>query len=289
VNDFFGVARFRLLVWTAILCGASTLLSQSPSKDTLAAESSAGVGYVPHLVFDIASIREEHERDGSYFDNSPTNSVFISHGVSAEGLIMAAYGLEIRDLLKGVPDWARNIDYDISAKSDAATDEVLGKLSKSDFDSEKRHMLQGLLAERFGLRIHTEIKESTTYELVATARAAKLMSPVHGEVGKTVSTCALRFTPQRGMKIDSKGCPFWILLSDLRQDLATTVTDHTGMTGSYAYTLMWKPTSITPRSDEDWYPDMVQAVRDQLGLELRKTRGPVTSWVVDRFEHPTPN
>ena len=147
-------------------------------------------------------------------------------------------------------------------------------------------MLQLLLADRFGLRIHPEIRQSLTYELVTTPRASKRMTPVSGEINR-VSTCTPHFS-RRGVEIDSKGCPFPILVHHMSQMLGTDILDHTGMTGPYEFHLMYMPSQAAPGADEE-YPDIVHAVSEQLGLELKKTQGPVTSWIVDHVERPTPN
>jgi uncharacterized protein (TIGR03435 family) len=40
---------------------------------------------------------------------------------------------------------------------------------------------------------------------------------------------------------------------------------------------------------EDAYPDILTAIHEQLGLEVKKTKGPTTIWVVDHIERPTAN
>jgi uncharacterized protein (TIGR03435 family) len=281
--------RTRFLIGIAVAFSASSFFGWGAVGNEHEPQGSTKTALTPHLAFDVASIREDRERSGSSIDNPPKSSVFIAHGVTVNGLIIAAYGLKNMSSLKDVPNWAQNTQYDISAKSDAATDEVLAKLNTDDSYAEKCHMLQLLLAERFSLRIHSEIKQSTTYELVATARAAKLMTPVSGNDVKTFNSCVPRFTPHKGMETDCKGYPFPFLLVSLQQDLGTEIVDHTGMTGLYAYRLRFRPSQVTPGADEEWYPDIVHALREQLGLELKKTQGPVTSWVVDHIERPTPN
>jgi uncharacterized protein (TIGR03435 family) len=276
-------------VWITAVCGAPILFGQSAADNRLSAHGSIKAAYTPHLTFDVASIREERNSDGSYIDNAPKSSVYIAYGVTAEGLILGAYDVKIRCLLKGVPDWAMATRYNVSAKSDSATDEALAKLNIDDFLAEKRHMLQILLADRFSLRIHPETTLSRTYELIATERAAKLMTPVYGDIRTTISTCAPHADPHKGMEFNSKGCPFAFLVGNMRQDLGTDVVDRTEMTGPYAYHLMYRPSQVTPRDNEEWYPDIVHAVREQLGLELKKAEGPVSSWVVDHVEHPTPD
>jgi len=51
--------------------------------------------------------------------------------------------------------------------------------------------------------------------------------------------------------------------------------DHTGLSGMYAYHLMWNWSTRPPQDDEERYPNIPDAVREQLGLELKETKGPV--------------
>ena len=242
----------KLVSWIAILCVSSGLFCQTISvkpKDP----ATAGSTYVPHMTFDVASIRESGGGNFSFIDNVPKNSLFHGERLSAWGLVMTAYDLKIGKLLENVPPWAGTIRLDVMAKSDAATDEALAKLSESDSDAEKRHMLQQMLAERLKLKIHPETRMSTTYELVTTKQTAKLMTPVSGDVSKTVSTCNTHFS-SKGQEVDSRGCPFSIFLSYLQQMLGTNVLDHTGMSGMYAYHLMWNSYTRPAPDDEERYP-----------------------------------
>ncbi|HTV08237.1 MAG TPA: TIGR03435 family protein [Candidatus Aquilonibacter sp.] len=243
------------------------------------------------MSFDVASIRE-YRADGGmrYVDDMPHNSLYHAEGVALWGLILGAYGIKTPGQLENLPHWCFETLYTIDAKSDSATDEALAKLSDSDAKAEKRHMLQVLLGERFHLQIHPETRMSNTYELIATSRTAKLMTPVQGDVGKTISTCSMHFFRDKGAEVDSKGCPFHIFFSDLQQNLGTDVLDRTGMTGVYAYHLMWWPAQLPEdAASADRYPPLRAAVREQLGLELKPAKGPVTFWVVDHIERPTPN
>ena len=145
--------------------------------------------YVPHMTFDVASIRESREEHFAYIDNPLHASFYHAEQVPLLGLISRAYGVDIPELIQGLPSWAERTLYDVTGKSDSATDEALAKLSDSDARAEKRHMLQQLLAERFHLSIHQRTEISDTYELIATPQAEKLMIPVHGDWRKTLSTC----------------------------------------------------------------------------------------------------
>ena len=280
--------------WRTILCGALIFIFQSASLSCQSAPvkpEAGGPSYKPHMSFDVASIRE-YRADGGmrYVDNMPHNSLYLAEGVRPFTLIFAAYDLKIAEQLENLPHWASETLYTINAKSDPSTDEALAKLSESDALAEKRHMLQVLLAERFHLQIHPETRTSTTYELITTSRTAKLMTPVQGDVGKTVNTCRMYFFRDKGAEVDSKGCPFHIFFNDLEHNLGTDVLDRTGLTGMYAYHLMWWPAQFPQGApSEERYPPLRDALREQLGLELKPTKGPVTFWVVDHIERPTPN
>ena len=56
--------------------------------------------------------------------------------------------------------------------------------------------------------------------------------------------------------------------------------DKTGITGVYDFTLSW--------NEEDG-PSLASALRDQLGLQLRAEKVPVTRFVLDSAQKPTPN
>jgi uncharacterized protein (TIGR03435 family) len=280
----------KLAGWNALLCGVSLLFCQSAPVGRPVTPGSEASTYHPHLTFDVASIREYRSNGGMrYIDNMPHNSYYHAEGVAPWGLIAHAYDLHLLNQVENLPRWAHDTLYTIDAKSDPESDEALEKLSDSDAWAEKNHMLQVLLAERFHLQIHSETRMSDTYELITTSRTAKLMTPVHGDVGKTISTCSMHVT-HKGGELDSKGCPFNIFFNELEQMLATDVLDRTGMTGMYAFHLMWWPDQLPePDSSADEYPPLKAAVREQLGLELKPAKGPMTFWVVDHIELPTPN
>ncbi len=270
-----------------IFCGSSILPCQTvPSKPQTPATAEAT--HTQHLTFDVASIRESHGGGMRYIDNMPNNSFYQAIGVSPVGLILAAYNLHRFNLVEKEPGWAMRLELDLMARSDPATDEALAKLSPQDSYTEKRYMLQALLAERFHLQIHPETRMSKTYELVATPQVAKLMTPFTGDGAKTVGTCTPHFS-RKGLEIATTGCPFSILLSQISQSLGTEVLDRTGLSGKFACHLMWSQPELPVQEGEERYPSLVEAVREQLGLELKETKGPITFWVVDHLERPTPN
>ena len=72
-----------------------------------------------------------------------------------------------------------------------------------------------------------------------------------------------------------------------------TVIDKTGLAGRFDYTLEWAPDpspSASPAAPpEPVGPTSLQALRDELGLKVESTRGPVQTLVIDRVERPSEN
>ena len=74
------------------------------------------------------------------------------------------------------------------------------------------------------------------------------------------------------------------------------VVDRTGLTGEWSFELKYAPAPIqggppgadAPAVDPN-LPDLFTAVREQLGLRLEATKGPVEVWVVDSIERPMPD
>lgn len=274
-----------------LVCGFKLVLGGDAICQQAGSQTAASPAYKPHLSFDIVSIRQNLDSHGSDIFNDPRSSLWEAHGISVDVIILSAYGPMRADQLRDSPSRKLHAVYDVTAKADAETNQALAKLSTADFYAEKRHMLQVLLAERFHLRIHRETQQGTTYELVATPRAAGLLRPVAKDSeGRGWSSCTPHFSKAKGVEINSIGCPFRNLVDYLSQGLQAQVTDRTGFSGPYAFHIMYRWPAMTPGPDDvEMYPDIMDAVREQLGLKLIKTQGEVTIWVVDQVEPPTPN
>ena len=65
------------------------------------------------------------------------------------------------------------------------------------------------------------------------------------------------------------------------------VLDRTGIQGNYGFTLKFAPAGATnPDPDR---PELLTALREQLGLKLEATRAPLEVLVIDSVEKPTAN
>jgi uncharacterized protein (TIGR03435 family) len=69
--------------------------------------------------------------------------------------------------------------------------------------------------------------------------------------------------------------------------------DRTGLTGTYNFTLRFRPQQSPSATDDASptadLPSIFQALKDQLGLELTPQKGPATTLVIDHIERPSGN
>lgn len=68
------------------------------------------------------------------------------------------------------------------------------------------------------------------------------------------------------------------------------VLDQTGLSGSFDFSLEWHlPSPGLTAAAEDPGPTFTEALKEQLGLKIESTTGPITTIVIDHIERPTPN
>ena len=195
----------------------------------------------------------------------PTNR-FFAHNVNLRLIIAVAFGADER-YIEG-PEWLDSSNYSIDAKVEG--DQML------TYDQIKP-LVQNLLAQRFGLKVHHESKLSAGFELVI-AKGGPKLQPAKGD-GKPWG----QILPNR---IDSWNYSTGELASMLSRPAGQPVVDRTGLTGIYDFTLSYAPAN-DPNSS---LPDFFTALREQLGLKLQPQKVPVDFLVIDHADRvPTEN
>jgi uncharacterized protein (TIGR03435 family) len=259
--------------------------------------------------YEVASIKP---------NKSGTNMVrlmFSPDGLTATNatlqmFVQAAYQVEPHQV-SGGPSWLNSDHYDIEAKMDSATADVLHKLSEEQGRLERERMLQALLTDRFKLTIHRETKELPVYALLIAKNGPKLQEAKPGDTypngikgpdGR--AGAGMMFMNGRG-SVTGQGLPIANLVRLLSLQLGRTVVDKTGLTAKYDFTLQWTPdesqgamfkgpgpgpqgTAGPPPPDPSG-PSIFTAVQEQLGLKLESQKGPVEMLVVDHAEQPSEN
>lgn len=199
-----------------------------------------------------------------------------------------AFGIFLSDQIVGLPDWAGQQRYDITAK---VGDADVADFRKVTDPIERAPMLQKILVERFGLKFHYESKELPVYTLVVGKNGIRMR-----EIQPAIGPNGMREGGGREVRhgqIKSMGQPMKPLVNALTKELGRLVVDRTGLTGYYNFTLTWKPEEGTPSpsgaSEDSSAPSIFTAVQEQLGLELEAAKAPVKVLVIDHVERPSEN
>jgi uncharacterized protein (TIGR03435 family) len=244
--------------------------------------------------FDVAEVRpsgpDEHE------DFKMENGRIEAKAVALRDLIEFAYDAE-DDALKGGAKWLDSAKFDIVAKTaPTASPDTL------------RAMLQSLLAQRFGLKVHKDRQPVTVYAL--TALKPKLKDADSSER----STCTMSLA-DGGRAYTCQNVTMAQFAEKLRGAaqgyIDHPVVDLTGLTGTYDFSARWAPRGRTlgragaaPAASGDGAaagpasssPDptaeltVFEAIERQLGLKLAVRKHPMPVVVIDRVERkPTEN
>jgi uncharacterized protein (TIGR03435 family) len=244
--------------------------------------------------FEGASVRENKSGGaGTNFDIKGDR--FTAINATLRELIRVAY--QIRDLqIAEAPDWIDSARFDIIAKA-------FEPLKMGVFPPH----LRLLLADRFGLKVHNESRETSIYALVVARRDGTLgpsLRPVDVDrCPEAMAQAAARarsgqpaFAPVPGQRMTcGLGYSVGVLtggsisLAPLAQRLSPivgrVVIDRTDLTGKFDFELKW---AQDPTADAAG-PSIFTALQEQLGLKLESARGPVEVLVIDHVERPTPD
>jgi len=214
--------------------------------------------------FEAASIKPST----SATNNSNTHTTrggITAENVSLRELIERAY-VVADDALFG-PEWLGDNRFDLVARMPAGAPAGQGRL-----------VLQSLLAERFGLKVHRETRLVSGYALIAGKNPPAMHEKPAGAEAKTNSGKS---------GLSGTHASMADLARLLALQLSQTVQDQTGLKGVFDFNLEWSLDSARP---EDRVFTILTTVEEKLGLKLRPQKVSVDVLVVDHAERvPTEN
>jgi uncharacterized protein (TIGR03435 family) len=235
---------------------------------------------------------------------SDSRGRFLAKNISLLDYIRFAYKLtdgQVEILQASGPKWIETEHFDVEAKSDIA----------NPTKNQMRLMMQSLLADRFKLSVHTEMREVAVLALVL-AKPGKLGPQLHPHSpadDKCSSTIAATdpATPQVCgglMSVGVPSSPSHVRIGGRQVSLALIaahlgemggfgrpVVDLTGLSGTFDFTLEWGPDSVTePPGGSDRQTYLLEALKDQLGLKLENRKSSVTVLLIDHVnQRPAEN
>jgi len=173
------------------------------------------------------------------------------------------------------PEWTRTAHFDIVARANATPtrDETFA-------------MMRAMLAERFKLMAHREMRALPGFALV---RGGTDLGPglkpsrLNCEDDPTDPEC------RQGGLTDGNwraiGIPMANIAKLISGYVAAPIVDRSGPTGSFDVNLRW---SVDASSSDD-VPVLPTALQEQLGLRLQREEVPGAVLVIDHIDRPTEN
>ena len=225
-----------------------------------------------------------------------------------QALVSLAHGMS-GARITGWPEWTRTARYDVRAKT-----------GKPSTRQEVLAMLQTLLAQRFSLKVHRETRQMDIYALVVAkdgvtgpklqrvevdCETKKLLDgsgpglfPPDARPACGINLRTVRMVAGPSITTSARAAVTMEQLAiGLGGGVGRPVVDRTGLNATFDAEL----TYVTENPAGPFFPQpsstqrppdgvsLRDAIRQQLGLDLRSERGPVEFLVIDAIERPTLN
>jgi uncharacterized protein (TIGR03435 family) len=243
--------------------------------------------------FEVASIKEHPFTPGVVGVEYLAGGRMVAKMAPVDLLIMSAYGLLPSQLEfpKAVPVSTVKSFYDIEAKADPNVIPP-GPLSRES-RRKMQSMQQTLLAERFGLKMHTEKRELPVYALLVDKNGLKLPKAPDRDCDATPSPCRwIQIGPGSGIHGES------VTLDGLAAQLSgfdRGFVNKTGVEGRFDFHLPpFSRGAATPGTLADGAPvdlntPSLAAVLQEVGLRLESQKQLLDVYIVDHIEKPSAN
>jgi uncharacterized protein (TIGR03435 family) len=248
--------------------------------------------YAQALEFEAATIKPaEPGAVNGRVDRDMSPGRMAWRNMTLRDLIYQAWGTGLSTSMKviGGPAWIARDRFSIEAVAQ-------GKPNDRQF----RIMLRTLLEERFAVRTHMETEQIDVFALLLDRPGAKLgknIKPWDGTCSNgnpprdyddpAMPRCTGAFRPPGLVLEGVTMVPLAEMLSTQRPLLGRIVQDRTGLTGRYNISLEYDFAGAN-RPDYSG-PSIFTAVKEQLGLRLEGTKGPLQVLVVDSANPPGAN
>jgi uncharacterized protein (TIGR03435 family) len=260
--------------------------------------------------FAVATIKKNTTGDAGRSMRLQPGGRIVAVNQPLRQVIVFAYGLQPQQLAGG-PAWLDTDRFDITAQAEGN----ISPTPPGGPPGPAQLMMQRLLAERFGLSVHTESRELPVYALTV-ARSDGRLGP---RITPADRDCLALMTqapggvpvqaprlpdgrPGCGAQRDASGrimaggtTMTMLSIQMLTGPAGRIVVDRTGLTGAYDFDLEFQidqpagaPTTGASTAVSE-RPSLFTALEEQLGLKLQPTRAPIDVTVIDRVSPPTEN
>jgi len=260
----------RNAVWVLF---AIPLLGQGPAR------------IPPDLRFEVASLKPSTgQTPGGGIRPAPGGQRYEATNCPIKLMIQVAYRVKAEQIVGG-PGWLDTDRYDMEAKAE-----------KPSTGDELHVMLMNLLVDRLQLKFHQEKRDMAMHALTVGKDGAKITPHQAANAGEPwIDQSQEKFLH---MKMTATFAPMDYFAFRLSQLMDRPVVDLTNMAGGYDFTLAFtrelppgfpEGGRINGEEPDTSGPSVFEAVKQQLGLELKAQKGPVPVIVIDHAEKPSAN
>jgi uncharacterized protein (TIGR03435 family) len=191
------------------------------------------------------------------------------NNVTLKQCIMGAWGVGPNQIAGG-PAWLNTDGFEISARADKPVED----------EAVINTMLRNLLAERFKLEVHREVRNVRALVLEVTKSGPKMEE----------STDPAATTSSGRGSVEGRKITMDRFAEVLARQMEFPVVNRTGLDGFFNLDLEWTPLRLSATSpDEPDGPSVFTAIQEQLGLRLVAQKMPIEMLVIDRAEKPEEN
>lgn len=227
--------------------------------------------------FEVASVKlSTADATGNFLTGgpgTPNPGQIVCKSFPLHALLMSIYRLKENEIVG--PPWLDNRYHDINAK-------VPPGLTMAQV----RVMIQNLLIDRLQMKMHRETREEPGYELSVAKGGLKMKDAAASADGQS----SIRGVPSldglarvTGRSISSSRIATFLMQQLLHGD---HVVDRTGLTSKYDFSFEFVPEKAIDLPG----PDLIAALRQQLGLQLTPKKISIEVIVIDSAnEHPIEN
>jgi uncharacterized protein (TIGR03435 family) len=260
--------------------------------------------------FEVASVKPNSDINiAANFQLQPGGRVAITN-LPLFQVIRAAYASDALQLDEQIigPPWIKSERFDIVAKAE-------GSLAPDETGTPVRliAMMRSLVEDRFHVQAHTEMREMSVFLLVLANKNRKsgprfhqssqdcggLIARASPEPPDSTKWCGVRGGVMSG-HIRMQGLTMAQMATRFAYDweVGRPVLNRTGLAGRWDGEIEFVPAFLpgpnvdsapvaNPASGSG--PNMLSAIRDQLGLKLDSAKARVQVLVIDQVERPTPD
>ncbi len=269
-----GIGRLELM-WVAVVGAAMACAVAGSAR----AQDATGSKKVIMAVdadpgWEVATVRPSDPDDmHQSFDVRGRHIVVQNQPV--EMMLLVAYGVQ-KSQIVGAPEWVRTERFSVDGVPD-----LDGQPNVRQIQS----LLQKLLAERFGMKLHHEQRDMPVYALTV-AKGGTKMTRSTGDPNGLPSENGGGSGNIRNFHFTNTSMPDLALFMLVEVD--RPVVDHTGLQGRYDFPLKFSKDEVST-SDPDAPPRVFTAIQEQVGLKLEPTKAPADVLVIDKIERPSAN